>query len=95
MAFSPTLIGVLVHLEPKEAKERILAAYREVGGLAEPAAMNLGVTKRTLNRWIALLNLRNSVDRIRKKLGESDGLGRNSKGSFRDGRRPPTRSRRK
>jgi transposase len=59
-------LGTLVRLQPKEAAQQILIAYARNGGGEQAAADHLGVTVRTLHRWVRLLKLEAQVRRLRK-----------------------------
>ena len=61
-----THLPALVVARNDAAIDAILAAYREAQGNSSRAARVLGVSRRTLLRWVARLNLRDAIDRLRQ-----------------------------
>ncbi len=59
-------LPALVVARNDAAIDAILAAYREAEGNSSRAARVLGVSRRTLLRWVARLNLRDAIDRLRQ-----------------------------
>lgn len=69
MAYVKNAVGAMVQHDPKQAKVRILAAYREAKGFTAEAATVLGVKTAALFRWVAVLDLHAEVGVIRAESG--------------------------
>lgn len=62
----PTMISVLIHEAPETAVEAILKAHRKTKGNTVHAARELGVSHRTLRRWIVQLGCQAKIDELRE-----------------------------
>lgn len=51
-----------IEFEPKKATDAIVDAHRKSGGYRDDAAAQLGVSLRTLYRWIEKLGIGNLLD---------------------------------
>lgn len=62
-------------LDPEAAKGRIIAAYQQTNGNAVKAAEVLGVTHRTLMRWVKRMSLEADIEHVRvaRAPGNTDG----------------------
>lgn len=67
MGYQQSELSLRVRLHPKEAAKQILDGFRRADGQTVRAAELLGVTDRTLDRWVARLGLRHQVEEIRRK----------------------------
>ena len=67
MAFKDSELGTAVRHHPAEAKAEILAAYERAGASKLATAKALGVDVRTLDRWVAKLDLGTKLLAIKKK----------------------------
>jgi transposase-like protein len=59
-------VGVLVWTDPVEARRRILEAFRQAGASPVGAARVLGCTDNTWTRWVARLQLREEIAKLRE-----------------------------
>ena len=70
MAYRFCILGTLVRISPTVAVRRIVVAFRHEGGNTTQAAARLNVDRRTLMRWVVLLDeagyeIRAAIDDIR------------------------------
>lgn len=65
MSYHPTDLGLRVLLEPGPATETILGALRAEGVNIRAAAKRLGVTERSLHRYLVKLKIAKRVDEMR------------------------------
>lgn len=61
MAYRAVELGMWVRLDPERAKREIRRAYRKAKNDVEKAAKILGVTRRTLDRYTASLQIRRQL----------------------------------
>jgi hypothetical protein len=59
-------LSTMVRAHPAEAKAIILTALTRARGAELAAAELLGVSTRTLRRWVAQLGLKDQLERLRK-----------------------------
>ncbi len=67
MSYHPLLLGVQVQLEPAKATTIILEMFRKSGANVCIAAERLGVTERTLHRYIMRLGIKSKIGTIRER----------------------------
>lgn len=67
MAFRHCELGLLVRLQPDQARKRILAGFRKQRGHLANTAEDLAVHPATLKRWMHALALHGDVEAIRQK----------------------------
>lgn len=60
-------LGMLVDFHPKEASEKILAAFVAAKANRAACAKALVVSRETLWRWVKKLGLEKSIERVEKK----------------------------
>ncbi len=77
MAYRDVELGLVARLHPAKAAERILGALRRCEGVHSRAAVELGVSRPTLDRWVERLHLKRAVERILR----ASVAGRGSKGA--------------
>lgn len=63
MSFRHRELGYLVRFKKPEAERIIREAYSDAGGLLEQAAIDLGVSSRTLQRYVRQLGIWSKADR--------------------------------
>jgi transposase-like protein len=71
MAFRHHEMSALVRHQPREARRRIVEAYERTGCRLALAAERLGVTSRTLDRWIDQLDLATALRKRRDEVRKS------------------------
>lgn len=62
-----TQFRALVSRDPDEARKTILRAYRSQGACLRDAAEELGITERTLHRWVQELKMRSELETLRNQ----------------------------
>ena len=67
MAFRETDLSVMVRRQPREAVAKILSAYKAAGYNLVDTAAALGVTARTLSRWVVTLGIEERVKKARRE----------------------------
>lgn len=67
MGYKVNETGVLITVQPEEAKKRILAAFREARANQAGAARALGCAENTFIRWIAKLKIRTALTAIKRE----------------------------
>ena len=65
MAYRQSDLGLMVRLKPEQARRQVLGAVRAAGGEVDDAAAALGVTRRTLDRYVRILDLSSEVNALR------------------------------
>ena len=65
-------VGALVKFNTVEAREKLDALLVEHVGRADRVATAIGVSRRTLDRWLARLGLLERAAEIRAKMGEKE-----------------------
>lgn len=68
MSFRKTPWARMIEQEPAEARYRIMAVFLATDGNTTYAAQHLGISHRSLCRYITQLNLAPQIKKIRKKL---------------------------
>jgi transposase-like protein len=71
MPYRPTKIGSLVRLDPAQARDRIVEAFRASGASYSKVASDLGVSGVTFWRWVGVLALKAQLDEIQAKAEKS------------------------
>lgn len=71
MAFRKIELGVLLRIEPADARTRILDALAAHGGDVKKAAKSLGVGRRTLHRFVTALRVRRALAKMRRDASSS------------------------
>lgn len=66
--FTPSQLSLLVHTSPEQAKELIARSLVDSHGVLTLAAKALGVSKRSLHRYIERLSLEATLDSIRAEI---------------------------
>ena len=69
MSYRPTPWANLVRNQPDEARRQILTAYLATNGNATRAADHLGISHRSLLRYVNALTLANAIEEIRRAAG--------------------------
>jgi len=62
-------LGLLIQLDPKRGKAKLLAQFKRCEGMPTKVAEREGVAHSTVKRWIATLECRDEVNAIRANLG--------------------------
>ncbi len=65
--YRPIPLGADVQFAPAKATETILEAFRAAGANLKAAAENLGVTERTLHRYVDTLGIARQLEAIRER----------------------------
>lgn len=77
----------LIILDPEKAKKQILGVFEKCDAHFGNTAKELGVTYRTLYRWVETLNVTSVIEKIRKKKADVIAEMRRENGAL--GGRPP------
>ncbi len=67
MAYTKQEMTALIQVEPQEAKEQILAAYKKAKCSIHGAAEVLGCGERTVYRWMEMLNLTGAFAKMKQQ----------------------------
>lgn len=67
MAFKKHVLTSLVEVAPKEAAEKICAAYEQAKASQRDAAKLLGVAEATIIRWVKHLDLSDRFAKIKRR----------------------------
>lgn len=65
MAYRRCELGMLVRLDPKRARTKLLKTFKRHAGRLDPTADELGVHRATLKRWMRELELHDDVRALR------------------------------
>jgi hypothetical protein len=77
--FRKIALSARIDLDPKSAKEEILAAYRIAGASLTAAAAVLGLQRRTLYRYVVRLELEDALKQMTGKAQREGWLNKNRK----------------
>lgn len=67
MAFRHCELGLLIRLDPKRARTKLLKSFKRFDGKLDPTAQSFGVHRATLKRWMHALELHEDVAAIREQ----------------------------
>lgn len=70
MAYRPNEMGMLVTINPDQARKRLLSAFTKCDGGTTQVANKLGVNIATVKRWIARLEIRPQVEEMRQNAAD-------------------------
>lgn len=66
MSYKPNKMGMLVQINPDQARKQLLTAFRRYDGGTTQVATALDVNIATVKRWIAKLEIRPQVEEMRQ-----------------------------
>jgi hypothetical protein len=66
VTYNLTKVGVNVRLDPNAASREILRVFKACRADAASASARLGVSRRTFDRWVRLLELESQMASLRK-----------------------------
>lgn len=67
MAYTKHPMQALMQLDPKQAKAKLLEAYRAAGASKRGVAVALGCTEQTIQNWLKTLDLETAFARLKKR----------------------------